>query len=129
MESLERKRTLSDVFDSDLTVILSRFLSFDDCMASMIKLNKQFNKFFSGGIDFIWKSFFTSEFLHLDYPDHHREENESYHSYFKRSFLMYKRIRLLFKEIIEMTNAVNEEPQHGLLKGFYDRKVDKFIKE
>lgn len=99
-----------DVFDNNLASILVTYLTFDECMASLSLLNKQYNKFMKeGGVDYIWKGFFTQEFLHLDYVDHKRANNETYFQYFKRSFGMYKHVRKLLTEIIEKSNEFNDD--------------------
>ena len=73
-------------------------------MKSLSNLNKQFNQYLNGGIDFIWRNFYNLEFLRLEYPDHKKQENESYQSYFKRSFQTYLHIRRLLSQIILLTN-------------------------
>lgn len=55
MESYSLNRKLHDVFDSYLSTVLLSYLSFDDCMSTLIKLNKHFNSILNGGVDFIWK--------------------------------------------------------------------------
>jgi hypothetical protein len=47
-----------------------------------------------------------TEFTKLEYSDHKKEEDETYREYFKRSFLLYKKFRVLIKGIIEMTNSL-----------------------
>ena len=97
-----------DVFNTNLTYILTSFLTFDDCMNSLLKLNKRYYEMLTGPLDPIWKRFFTNEFSRLDYPDHYPKSGESALDFFRRSFKVYQHIRHLLKNIFDLTNEVSE---------------------
>lgn len=58
METLSKKVTFTDVFDRNLSTILFSYLSFDDYMNGLYRLNKDFASYFRNSSDYIWKIFF-----------------------------------------------------------------------
>lgn len=66
------------------------------------------------------------EFSSLKYVDHQKEEGETYQQYFQRSFLRYKEMRQLLREIIDISNAKRQKKQYGFLRSFVDRELPAF---
>jgi hypothetical protein len=73
-------KNFCSVFDANLftTYLAGVYINFPDCMAVFPMLNKQFNLYMSPERDFIWKRFFESEFLRLEYPDHKKGDDENF---------------------------------------------------
>lgn len=63
----------------------------------------------------------------MEYPDHKKEESESYLAYFKRSFAKYKEFRVLIRGIIDMTNDMRQKKQYGFLRDYSDRYAPEFF--
>ena len=106
MESSVKKFT--DVFDENLSSVLFQFLGFDEVVNGLMRLNKYNSRFLKpDSYDFIWKFLFSYEFLNPSYEDHKKNAEESYYSYFKRSFLVYQEFRRTWATVIRLTNEQN----------------------
>ncbi|CDW81296.1 UNKNOWN [Stylonychia lemnae] len=128
METLSQnsKLTLNDTLDHNLASVLLPYLTLNDYISGVYRINKMFSSFYKKGADFIWKTLFELEFHDKEYPDHKIEEGESWHSYFKRSFEMYKKFRRIWAGIITMSNRKSVESQDGYLRDFNDRTTEKY---
>ena len=83
--------------------MLTQYFTFDKGFESFNLLNQQYHNYLMNNSEYLWKMWFQSEFLRLEYNDHKKTKEESYFNYFKRSFLLYKRIRNALKGIVEKT--------------------------
>jgi len=104
MESLSK--VFSDPFDQDLFSgsLAATFLDFDESFRIFPKLNKRYARYMAPENEYLWKRFYEEEFLCIEFPDHKRQEGESFYGFFRRSFQIFKHIRYLLRSIVTETN-------------------------
>lgn len=126
--------TFTNTFNQNLITVLVSYFDFQSAFSCLANLNRRINKYFQeGGVDFIWKLLFTTEFSSFEYPDHKKEDSETHLQYFKRSFMKYKLFRHLLKNIFELTTEKRSSRKlltslrsSGFLRNFEDREVPQF---
>lgn len=59
----ELKATFSSTFDKNLMTVLLPYLDFNDFLAGLYKVNKNFGWLFREDNEYFWKLYFTQEFI------------------------------------------------------------------
>ena len=123
--------SFGETFDSNLCSILCPYLKFEE-LTLMMKVDRSLNDILTKKLDFIWKSVFMLEFQcyskdNMSYLDHKRDEGETYFQYFKRSFMLYQRMRAIIKPILENSLEYHDGDYRDYLKPFNDRALSSII--
>jgi hypothetical protein len=131
-ESKQPQHNFTEVFDFNLftAYLAGHYLSFDDFYLTFSRLNRQFNGYVDCKNEFLWKKLYIEEFYREKYPDMKKAESESWFEYFKRSFIMYKRIRWLLRRIVDVTNEKSDadhKQQSNYIKAFKERRPHPLI--
>ena len=113
MNSISSGKILGGKFgnlDKNILTTILTYLDLNDYINGVPLLCREICLVFIQNSEFIWRTYFSYEFLHLEYPDNVKEDNETWYLYFKKSFLIFKAIRYHWSKIVELTNLKTADP-------------------